>query len=123
MHILCMDLVHVVATSGRVDRMFQVTPDQERTMQIGDMLSDGLLIVEFPPSPASTPAVEIVASLDTPVSAGMPGELPTFMLAAGKRNTFGRNASYGEDCCEYTETFTVEPLNNGHAWDPAFCPL
>ena len=79
--------------------MFQVTPDQEKTMLIGDMLSDGLLIVEFPPSPGSTPAVEIdPSSLLTPTSAEVPAEgpLPTFILASEKRKTYGRNPSYGE---------------------------
>ena len=68
-------------------------------MLIGDMLSDGLLIVEFPPSPASTPAMEIDASsLLTPTSTEVPSEgpLPTFVLAADKRKTYGRNPSYGK---------------------------
>ena len=85
---------HTVATSGRVDRVFQVTPDQERTMLIGDMLSDGLLVVEFPPSPAATPSAEMDTTLLTPASAP-PGELPSFSLAVDRRKNFGRNASYG----------------------------
>ena len=89
----------LVANSGRVDRMFQVTPDQERTMMIGDMLSDGLLIVEFPSSPAVTPSVEMDTApilSDPPHSASGIGELPRFKLAEERRKNFGRNASYGE---------------------------
>ena len=37
----------IVATSGRVDHMFQVLPDQEDSVSMGDFLSDGLLIVEL----------------------------------------------------------------------------
>ena len=36
-----------VATTGRVDRMFQVLPDQEDSISLGDILSDGLLVVEL----------------------------------------------------------------------------
>ena len=44
-----------VATSGRVDRMFQVLPDQEDNIRMEDMLSDGLLVVELGSSPTGTP--------------------------------------------------------------------
>ena len=74
--------------------MFQVTPDQEKTMLIGDMLSDGLLIVELPPSPASTPSVESHPSILL-----SPGDNPETSLdtaASEKRKMFGRNSSYGE---------------------------
>ncbi len=37
-----------VALSGRVERMFQVLPDQEEGVFIGDMFSDGLFVVELP---------------------------------------------------------------------------
>ncbi len=33
--------------TGRVERMFQVLPDQEEAMYIGDMFSDGLFVVEL----------------------------------------------------------------------------
>lgn len=87
---------NIVANSGRVDRMFQVIPDQERTIVIGDMLSDGLLIVELPPSPpptpisgVSAPSPSILLSLET-----QGGEHP-LTTASEKRRLFGRNASYG----------------------------
>ena len=38
----------IVAMTGRVERMFQVLPDQEEAMFIGDMFSDGLFVVELP---------------------------------------------------------------------------
>ena len=40
----------LVATSGRMDCMFQVLPDQEDSISMGDILSDGLLVVELDPS-------------------------------------------------------------------------
>lgn len=85
-----------VANSGRVDRMFQVTPDQEKTMLIGDMLSDGLLIVELLPSPVSTPCAE-----SHPCIHLSPGDSPESSLdldtaSSEKRKLFGRNSSYGE---------------------------
>ncbi len=68
-------------------------------MMIGDMLSDGLLIVEFPASPATTPSVE----MDTPILLNPPnsagptvGALPRFKMAEERRKAYGRNASYGE---------------------------
>ena len=36
----------VVAFSGRVDRVFQVLLEQEENIIVGDMLSDGILVVE-----------------------------------------------------------------------------
>ena len=45
---------HTVAT-GRLNRMFQVLPDQEDGIFIGDMLSDGIVVVELDPSPTATP--------------------------------------------------------------------
>lgn len=79
--------------------MFQVTPDQERTMLIGDMLSDGLLIVEFPPSPPSTPASKTHPSvLMTPEIEGARNPLDTPSAAEERRKVFGRNASYGTMC-------------------------
>lgn len=36
-----------MAFSGRVDRVFQVLPEQEENIIVGDMLSDGILVVEF----------------------------------------------------------------------------
>lgn len=87
-------MMYAVANSGRVDRMFQVTPDQEHSMLIGDMLSDGLLIVELLPSPASTPIGQ-PADLLSPDSNGT-DESPLLSDAAvAKRKLFGRNASYG----------------------------
>lgn len=73
--------------------MFQVTPDQEKTMLIGDMLSDGLLIVEFPPSPPSTPASKTHPSvlLTTEIEGSS-----AHSVVEQKRKAFGRNASYGE---------------------------
>ena len=44
----------VVASSGRLDRVFQILPEQESMMSVGDMLSDGILVVEFE-SPSSSP--------------------------------------------------------------------
>ena len=86
----------IVANSGRVDWMFKVIPDQERTIVIGDMLSDGLLIVELPPSPpptpisgVSAPSPSILLSLET-----QGGEHP-LTTASEKRRLFGWNASYG----------------------------
>ena len=40
-------LPYTVAFSGRVDRVFQVLPEQEENIIVGDMLSDGILVVEF----------------------------------------------------------------------------
>lgn len=78
--------------------MFQVTPDQEKTILIGDMLSDGLLIVELLPSPSSTPAAEVYPSIDLPGEAcgtGNTSDSPTG-AAQRSRSTFGRNISYGK---------------------------
>jgi len=41
--------------TGRLNRMFQVLPDQEDGIFIGDMLSDGIVVVEMDPSPTATP--------------------------------------------------------------------
>jgi hypothetical protein len=82
--------------------MFQVTPDQEKTILIGDMLSDGLLIVELPASPTSTPADPHPSILLCPESGE--GCVQAESSAADsqsqadlKRNAFGinRNVSYG----------------------------
>lgn len=35
--------------------MFQVLPDQEDGIFVGDMLSDGIVVVELDPSPTATP--------------------------------------------------------------------
>lgn len=43
----------VVASNGRLDRMFQVLPGQEESISVGDMLSDGILIVEYETPPCS----------------------------------------------------------------------
>lgn len=43
----------VVASNGRLDRMFQVLPEQEESISVGDMLSDGILIVEHETPPCS----------------------------------------------------------------------
>lgn len=86
--------------------MFQVTPDQEKTMLIGDMLSDGLLIVELLPSPSCTPAAESHPSiLLFPEATGgargtgnlmdSPSPMDSPSTAARKRKMFGRNTSYG----------------------------
>ena len=49
---------HSVAMTGRVDCMFQVLPEQEDMMYIGDMLGDGLFVVELDsPSPATPEAI------------------------------------------------------------------
>ena len=40
-------LPYTVAFSGHVDRVFQVLPEQEENIIVGDMLSDGILVVEF----------------------------------------------------------------------------
>ena len=37
----------VVASTGRFDRVFQILPEQEEGISVGDMLSDGILIVEY----------------------------------------------------------------------------
>ena len=37
----------VVASTGRHDRVFQILPEQEEAISVGDMLSDGILIVEY----------------------------------------------------------------------------
>jgi len=90
---------HAVANSGLVDRMFQVTSDQEDTILIGDMLSDGLLVVELPPSPASTPCVETRPAIRMSSHESQPPESPLSLMATAveKRKVFGRNASYGNE--------------------------
>ncbi len=86
--------VYTVANSGRIDRLFQVIPDQEGSILIGEMLSDGLLVVEMPSSPPSTPLISthpaILLSPDTEegVISGNP-------LKEKRKQQFGRNASYG----------------------------
>ena len=52
--VLCFVALTPVA-SGRVDRMFQVLPDQENDIRMEDLLSDGLLVVELESSPTGTP--------------------------------------------------------------------
>ncbi len=89
-----------VANSGRVDRMFQVTPDQENNLFIGDMLSDGLLIVELPPTTVATPIQPplLISSMPEEAEAGSDLDSPAFgsgANASSRRKSFGRNASYG----------------------------
>ena len=49
-------LAHILTVAtGRLNRMFQVLPDQEDGIFIGDMLSDGIVVVELDPSPTATP--------------------------------------------------------------------
>lgn len=55
---------YTVATSGRIDRMFQVLPDQESSLIVKDMKSDFILVVEMEteiplvtPGPTSASAV------------------------------------------------------------------
>ena len=62
-------------------------------MLIGDMLSDGLLVVELSPSPPCTPASGVPAVLLSPEKEPVARELSN---AEEKRKMFGRNASYGE---------------------------
>ena len=78
--------------------MFQVTPDQEKTILIGDMLSDGLLVVELPPSPASTPALEAHPSilLSGACGTGPPADTPTSVIHKRGIYAVARNMSYGE---------------------------
>ena len=38
-----------------MNRMFQVLPDQEENIYIGDMLADDIIVVELESSPVSTP--------------------------------------------------------------------
>ena len=92
-----------MANSGRVDQMFQVTPDQEHNLVIGDMLSDGLLVVELPPSSAvSTPMSQAGLLMATSVPEEDEGssDSPGFSDgAAARRKSYGRNASYGVCVC------------------------
>ena len=83
--------------------MFQVTPDQEINLVIGDMLSDGLLIVELPPPSVTTPMSQacMIMTPDLPGEGGDEASPETemvgrFDVAATKRKSFGRNPSYGE---------------------------
>jgi len=46
--------------------MFQVPPDQEDDIFIGDMLSDGIVVVELDPSPSATPETKL-KTLQSPV--------------------------------------------------------
>ena len=46
---------HPTVATGRMNRMFQVLPDQEENIYIGDMLSDDIIVVELDSSPVSTP--------------------------------------------------------------------
>ena len=46
---------HTTVATGRMNRMFQVLPDQEENIYIGDMLSDDIIVVEMDSSPVSTP--------------------------------------------------------------------
>ena len=57
-----------VAT-GRMNRMFQVLPDQEENIYIGDMLSDDIIVVELDSSPVSTPECKTKILL-SPVGGG-----------------------------------------------------
>jgi len=80
--------------------MFQVTPDQESNLFIGDMLSDGLLIVELPPPCVTTPMSQTSSSgIMTPdiIRDGGDEVSPEgrFGSTSGKRKSFGRNPSYG----------------------------
>ena len=93
-----------MANSGRVHRMFQVTPDQEHNLFIGDMLSDGLLIVELLPSSAvSTPVRQAGILMATSVIEEEEGSLdaPGSSDSAGARRhqSYGRNTSNGVCVC------------------------
>ena len=46
---------HTQLPLGRSNRMFQVHPEQEDDIFIGDMQSDGIVVVEVDPSPTATP--------------------------------------------------------------------
>ena len=62
-HTLCS-----VAT-GQMNRMFQVLPDEEENIYIGDMLSDDIIVVELDSSPVSTPECKTKIPL-SPVDGG-----------------------------------------------------
>ena len=92
-----------VANSGRVDRMFQVTPDQENNLFIGDMLSDGLLIVELP-LPAVVTPIQPALLISSMAEEGSDLDSPAFGSAASassRRKSYGRNASYGAYVCVF----------------------
>ena len=59
-----------------MNRMFQVLPDQEENIYIGDMLSDDIIVVELDSSPVSTPECKTKILL-SPVDGGE----ETFMWA------------------------------------------
>ena len=51
--------------TGLVDRMFQVLPEQENEMYVGDMLGDGLLVVELDSPSSATPEANSPQTNDT----------------------------------------------------------
>ena len=48
----------VVASTGRFDRVFQILPEQEEGIAVGDMLSDGILVVEYEDCLLASPMAE-----------------------------------------------------------------
>ncbi|XP_064397829.1 diacylglycerol kinase zeta-like isoform X2 [Halichondria panicea] len=79
-----------IAMTGRVERMFQVLPDQEEAMYIGDMFSDGLFVVELSsqsPMTSTDPNPTILLSPDME-------QARCLESAEDKRKAFGRNPSY-----------------------------
>lgn len=103
-----------VATSGRMDCMFQVLPDQEDSISMGDILSDGLLVVELDPSG------RLQAIPETPTNPQIlfsPEEeaKPAFMRlesATERRQVFGRNSSY-EIACDNSPQHSTSPVSPG----------
>ena len=78
--------------------MFQVIPDQEESISIRDMLCDGLLIVELPPSPDPTPTpMPRPSILLSPDETTKDEDHSLFSIgsATERRKHFGRNPSYG----------------------------
>lgn len=88
-----------VASSGRLDRVFQILPEQEESITVGDMLSDGILLVEFEESLTSP----MESTLDIPQSrsVGM-GRSPSYNLAISSDSEF---------VPEHSQQTTMSPID------------
>lgn len=45
----------IVASTGRLDQVFQILPEQEEFVLVGNMLSDGILVIDNDPKPILSP--------------------------------------------------------------------
>ena len=43
----------LVASTGRLDQVFQILPEQEDSVLVGNMLSDGILVIDCESSPVN----------------------------------------------------------------------